>query len=122
MRRPSGRRFGIIDGMGIVAAAAVAIALARFHPARFPIARSPGTAIASVMRSAALPLSWMVVALSLVGRGAGRRRPRPPDLAACVGVLVATSISLALWVDIVISATNVFNQRANTITLRSESP
>jgi hypothetical protein len=92
MGRPPARRFGIIDCMGIVAAAAVAVALARYHLGRIPIARRPGVAIAQVTQSVALPLSWMVVALSSVGRGPGRRRPRPPGLAACVGVIVATSI------------------------------
>jgi hypothetical protein len=104
MGRPSARRFGIIDGMGIVAAAAVAVALARYNLGRSPIARSPGAAIVTVTRSVALSLSWMVVALSSVGRGPGRRRPRPPGVAACVGVIVATSISLALWVDNVITS------------------
>ena len=90
--------------MGIVAAAAVAVALARYHLGRISIARTPGVAIAHVTRSVALPLSWMVVALSSVGRGPGRRRPRPPGLAACVGVIVATGISLSFWVHVVITS------------------
>ena len=104
MGRPSARRFGIIDCMGIVAAAAVAVALTRYHLGRISIARTPGTAIAHMTRSVALPLSWMVVALSAFGRSPGRRRPRPPGVAACVGVIVATGISLALWVNIVITS------------------
>jgi hypothetical protein len=99
MGRPSARRFGIIDCMGIVAAAAVAVALARYHLGRDS---TPGVATAHVTRSVALPLSWMVVALSSVGRGPGRRRPRPPGVAACVGVIVATGISLSFWVHVVI--------------------
>ncbi|MGP0070211.1 MAG: hypothetical protein ACLQGP_42255 [Isosphaeraceae bacterium] len=82
MGRPSTRRFGMIDWMGIVAAAAIAIALAQYHLGRIPFERTPGVAIAHVTRSVALPLSWMVVALSAVGRGTagvgpGRRGWRP---------------------------------------------
>jgi hypothetical protein len=104
MGRHSARRFGIIDWMGIVAAAAVAVALTRYHLGEIPIARRPGVAIAHVTRSVALPLSWMVVALSSVGRVPGRRRPRPPGVAACVGVIVATGLSLSFWVHAVITS------------------
>jgi hypothetical protein len=104
MRQHSTRRFGIIDGMGIVAAAAVAFALARYHLGRIPIAERPGMAFVHAARSVALPLSWMVAALSLVGRGPGRRRPMPPGVAAGVGVIVATCISLSIWVHTVVTS------------------
>jgi hypothetical protein len=67
MGRRSTRRFGIIDCMGILAAAAVGVALTRHHLGQIPIAERPGMAIVRVARSAALPLSWMVVALGSVG-------------------------------------------------------
>lgn len=69
MGQPAVQRFGMIDWMGIVAAAAVAVALARYRLGRVPIATRPRVAIAHVTRSVALPLSWMVAALSSVGRG-----------------------------------------------------
>ena len=58
MGRRSARRFGIIDCMGIVAAAAVVAAPARYHFGRIPIAERPGTAIVNLARCVALPLSW----------------------------------------------------------------
>jgi hypothetical protein len=104
MGQPSARWFGIIDCMGVVAAAAVAVALTRYHLGRISMARTPGVAIAHVTRFVALPLCWMVVAMRSVGRGPGRRRPMPPGVAACVGVIVATCITLSFWVHVVITS------------------
>lgn len=87
-----------------VAAAAVAVVLAQYHHHRISFATTPGEAIAHVTRSIALPLSWMVVALSSIGRGPGRHRPRPPGVAACVGVIVATGIHFSVWFHIVIAS------------------
>jgi hypothetical protein len=58
MGRRSARRFGIIDCMGIEAAAAVGAALARYHLGRIPIPERPGMAIVNLARCVALPLSW----------------------------------------------------------------
>jgi hypothetical protein len=102
MRPYSPRRFGIIDCMGIVAAAAVAVALSRYHLERIPFATTPGVAIVRVTRSVALSLSWMVVALSSVGPRPARRRPRPAGVAACIGVLIATGIVFFFWFHAVI--------------------
>ena len=67
MRPYSPRRFGIIDFMGIVVAAAVAVGLSRYHLEQIPFAKSPGVATVRVTRSVVLSLSWLVVALSSVG-------------------------------------------------------
>ena len=46
----------------------------------------------------------MVAALGSIGRGRGRRRPRPPGVAACEGVIVATGISVSFWIHVVITS------------------
>jgi hypothetical protein len=104
MRPCSARPFGIIDCMGIVAAAAVAVVLARYHHHRISFAKTPEVAIAHVTRSVALSLSWMVVALSSIGPRPVRRRPRPAGVAACIGVSMATGIVFFFWFHAVISS------------------
>ena len=91
------RRFTILDGMAMTAAVGVGLGLTRLT-AGWVSPSDRRWAIAAGSWAVALPVTWMVAILGLVGPRAPRDRAAcPPGVAACVAVAVASCCILVFW-------------------------